>query len=434
MSTEGERRTMRRNIRELPRAAWILILGNFVNWFASFAIPFLALYLVSQGYGVAKAGTAVAAYGLGEILAGGLAGHLADRVGRRNTMAASMLGSAATILALYFAGGFVAILIVAFLAGLATEGWRPASRALMTDLIPEGQRVTAFAMVRLSGNLAFALGGALAGFLADRSFLWLFVMDAATSAAFAVVALVALPEGRRTAREEEAERGGYASILADRAFLVFLSAIALLVFVYYQAQTATLPIHVTEVAHLRKADYGLLLALNGVLVVLFELPLSSWTMHRPAKPVIGAGFALIGLGFGLTAIARDLPMLMLTVAIWTFGEMISAPVAYAYVADIAPEHLRGRYQGLFGVFFGSGAVTGPAVGSFLFSQSVTGFWILCGLLGGLAALLVVGMPRRKMGPRRRGPRSEPIFLPTPESITLGGASLEPSTTSSDPST
>src|SRR2546429_6613010 len=99
---ESGRRTMRRNIRELPRAAWIVIDGNFINWFASFAITFLVLYLTRRGFSFAKAGAAVAAFGAGGMAAGLGAGHLADRLGRRTTMAVSMFTSAASVLLLYY--------------------------------------------------------------------------------------------------------------------------------------------------------------------------------------------------------------------------------------------------------------------------------------------------------------------------------------------
>jgi len=411
VKTTGERRTMRRNIRDLPRPAWILVAGHFVNWFASFAIVFLVLYLTKRGYSFAAAGTAVAAYGVGEMITGGLAGHLADRIGRRNTMAVSMFTSAAATLGLYFVHTYAAILAVAFLAGAATEGWRPASRALMADVVPEGRRVTAFALVRLAGNLGIAGGSAVAGFLADRSFFWVFVTDAATSAAFGLIVLAGLPHGRVTRRAEERERGGYRLILRDRAFLMFLIGSAVISFVYFQGQSASLPLHVVRVSHLAPSAFGILLALNGLLVVLLELPISSITMHRSPKRMIALGFLLVGVGFGLTAWAHSLPALLGTVAIWTLGEMIAAPVGYAYVADIAPDHLRGRYQGLYGVFWGTGSVTGPAIGTWLLAQSVTGFWLLCGVLGLAAALLVLAGPRvRKHHRRLLVPPSEPTIM------------------------
>src|SRR6266568_9321359 len=221
---DGDRRTMRQNIKELPRPAWFLVAGNFVNWSASFAIVFLVLYLTKRGESFARAGVAVAAYGLGEMATGLVSGHLADRIGRRNTMVLSMFASAATIFSLYFVHPYTSILIVAFAAGLATAGWRPASRALMADVVPEGQRVTAFALVRFAGNLGFAAGGAVAGFLANHSFFWVFATDAATSVLFGLIALIALPEGQRASKAQEAAQGGYRRILSDRSFLIFLAS------------------------------------------------------------------------------------------------------------------------------------------------------------------------------------------------------------------
>jgi MFS family permease len=387
------RRTMRRNIRELPRPAWFLITGSFINRFAGFAVIFLILYLTKLGYSIARAGVVVAAYGFGEVVAAGLGGYLADRLGRRTTIAISMFSSAATILAIYEIHSYNGLVAVAFLAGLASETYRPAGGALLADLVPEGQRVTAFAMLRFAVNLGFALGGAVAGFLASHAFLWLFLTDAATSVAYGVIALTALPEGRRTGARERMERTGYMTALADRVFVLFLMASILIAFVYFQQQ-ATLPLYV-RLQGLSFADFGLLLSLNGALVVLLELPLSAITMRLPARQMIAAGFLLVGVGFGLTAVAHTLPMLALTVVIWTAGEMVGAPVGYAYVADIAPEHMRGRYQGLYGLCWASGTVTGPGIGTFLFARGATRLWVLCGDIGVLsAALSLMGRQRR----------------------------------------
>jgi MFS family permease len=385
--SDGERRTMRRNIRELPPMAWFLIGGSFINRFGSFVVPFLVLYLRSKGFSIAQAGTAVAAYGAGEVIAGGLGGYLADRIGRKYTIAVSMFSSAAAMLALSQVDTYGPVLALAFTAGLVSEARRPATLALLTDLVPSDRRVTVFATMRVAENVAFAGGIALGGFLANHSFLWLFLGDAASSVVFGTIALTVLPQGRRAGREEE-RAGGTRSILADRAFVVFLAATVLLAFVYFQQQ-ATLPLHV-RASGLSNADFGLLLSLNGILVMLFELPLSSFTMRKPAKHMMAVGFLLVGLGFGLTAVAHSMVALAGTVAIWTLGEMIGAPVSYAYVSEIAPEHMRGRYQGLYGVTFGSGAIFGPALGTILYTHGEVGFWGLCGGFGLAAAILVLG--------------------------------------------
>src|SRR5438094_10526050 len=93
---------MRRNLRELSPTVWILIGGQFINWFASFAALYLVLYLTRRGLGIAAAGSAVAAYGLGSLSSGAIAGDLADRVGRRTTMAVAPVASGAFTLAPYF--------------------------------------------------------------------------------------------------------------------------------------------------------------------------------------------------------------------------------------------------------------------------------------------------------------------------------------------
>jgi len=379
---------MRRNIKEIAPAAWLLIGGSVVNRFGSFVVPFLVLYLRKQGFSIEQAGFAVAAYGGGELIAGPVGGVLADRVGRRATIASSMFASAAAMIALSRAHSYVIIGALAFAAGLVSEARRPASLALLTDLVPSGQRVTAFAVLRTAENLAFAGGTALGGFIANTSFQWLFIGDAATSVVYGTIALLALPEGTRLSRAEEARRRSAAGgIRPDPVFFLFLLATVLLAFIYYQPQ-ATLPLHVRQ-AGLSNADFGLLLSLNGVLVVLFELPLSSLTMRRPTRQVLATGFLLVGLGFSLTAVAHSMFTLALTVAIWTLGEMVAAPVAYAYVADIAPEHMRGRYQGLFFFSFSSGALLGPAVGSVLYAHGETTFWAICGGLGLAAAVLTM---------------------------------------------
>ncbi|HMB17697.1 MAG TPA: MFS transporter, partial [Gaiellaceae bacterium] len=290
------------------------------------------------------------------------------------------------------------IIVLTTLAGLTGEMYRPAAAALLTDLTPAGERIPAFALNRLAINLGFAAGPAVAGLLAERSFFLLFLGDALTSAAFGVIALTTLPEGVRVRRGEERRGEAVRTMLRDRAFLFFLMSSVLGAFVYFQSQT-TFPLHV-RASGLSDADYGLLISLNGLAIVLFELPLVAITQRFPYRPVLTLGSLLVGLGFALNAFANDLPELALTVLIWTLGEIIYAPVASAYVADIAPEHLRGRYQGAWGLTWGVAYVFAPALGAAIFAWSSDGLWLICGLLGLAAALLLIAArpPRVQAAP------------------------------------
>jgi len=379
--------SLRQNIRAMPSTAWVLFAGSFVNRLGTFVLPFITLYLTSErGYTAPQAGIAIAAYGLGGLLAQAVGGLIADRIGRRNTIAVSMFAAAGLTLLLYGASTLLAVYPLMFLLGVAAEMYRPASGALIADLLPPDQRVTAFTLYRLAVNIGWAVGLALGGFVLERSAALLFVADAASSAIFGVIALVALPHGTRTKKHEEAHLAtARSSILADKGFLVFLAAVLITGSVYAQ-NASTFPLHLRDHGH-DPSTYGLLQAMNGLLVVLFELPVIAWTQRRNKFSMIALGQLLIGLGFCSLLVAEQMPALVAMIVIWTLGEMIESPVAATIAADRAPPHARGRYQSAYGGMFGVAWMIGPIVGTAVYSRSPNAVWIGCGVLGVVAAVL-----------------------------------------------
>lgn len=377
----------------MPREAWILFIGSFVNRLGTFVLPFITLYLTQRGYSPPQAGLAIACYGLGGLISQGAGGLLADRLGRRNTIALSMLGAAAFTLGLWRASSLAAIYPLMFGIGLFGELYRPASGALIADLVPSEQRVTAFTLYRLAVNIGWACGLALGGLLAERNFSWLFWGDAATSATFGIIALVALPHGVRTkAREESHLQKARHAILRDRGFLLFLGAVLITGIVYSQ-NVSTLPLYVRDVGF-GPSTYGLLQALNGTIVVLLELPLIAWTQRHTRSTMIALGELLIGLGFCSLVFAHSLPGLVAMILIWTAGEMIESPLTSTIAADRAPEHARGRYQSAFGSMYGVAWIVGPVLGTSIYSSSPDALWVGCGVLGAIAACLALAAGRR----------------------------------------
>ena len=383
-------------MRALPKPAYILFGGAFINRFGSFVSIFLILYLRKLGYSIPQAGLVISTYGIGNVIASGLGGYMADRLGRRNTIAISMFSSAAAMMLLSQARGLPMIVAATILAGAATELYRPASSALLADLVPEDLRVTGFAVYRLAINAGFAFGPATAGFLADRSFFYVFLGDAITSCAFGIVALVALPEGVRTRKKDEAPGEGWGRVLKDRHLLVFCIATVCAAFGYMQVE-AGLPLHAKDVG-LSNTEYGALISLNGLLIVFLELPISQYTQRKPARPIIAIGLLFVGVGFGLTALAHTGPALAATVVVWTMGEMVNAPVAQAYIAGLAPPRLRGRYQGVWSFSFAFAFLVAPSGGTALYAWSPNALWITCAVLGAVAAALVMTLPERVVHP------------------------------------
>ncbi len=377
--------TLITSLRALPPVAWILFFGTFLNKFGSFVVPFLALYLTGKGYSVADAGVAIGAYGVGNVFATLLGGHLADTLGRRKTIVLSMFSGAAAMILLSQAHSFPAILGLAALAGLTGELYRPASSALLADLVPAANRVTAYSAYRMALNAGFAFGPATAGFIAGHGYFWLFAGDAATSALFGVVALLALPEAEHPAVRSMGWLESARTLAVDRKLHRVLLAAFGIALVFFQ-MNSTFGLAVMG-AGFSPRVYGGLLSLNGALVVLLELPLTTVTRRFEPMAVIALGYLVVGVSFGLTAFAASISGFAACVALFTLGEMCAMPVASAYVAGLSPHNMRGRYMGTYGLTWTLAQVVGPGLGMGLYSASPAAFWLAGGALGIVSAVV-----------------------------------------------
>jgi len=382
-----ERETLLASVRALPRAAWVLFFGTFLNKFGGFVVPFLTLYLTDRGYTIGQAGLAVSAYGVGNIGASLLGGHLADKLGRRQTILFSMFSGAAAMMLLSQAHGLAMIIALTALTGLANEFYRPASQALLADIVPAPeQRVTAFAALRVSFNAGFAFGPATAGLLAAYGYFWLFAGDAATSVLFGLVALLALPKGSRNTMGNTSWSDALKVLRRDRKLHQLLLANFAIGLVFFQL-ASTFGLYVEHLGF-SPAVYGAVVSMNGALIVFCELPLTRLTRKFPARRVMATGHILCAAGFALNAFAHSIAALVLCMIIFTIGEMIMMPTAAAYLANLAPAEMRGRYMGVSGLTWATALITGPVCGMTLFQYAPTGYWLACGGLGLLAAGII----------------------------------------------
>jgi len=220
--------------------------------------------------------------------------------------------------------------------------------------------MTAFAMYRFAVNLGFAAGPATAGFLADRSFFLIFLGDAVSSVGYGLIALAFLPHGLRSSSSDERFGEVFRVAFRDRRFMLFLAATTLVTMVDFQTGS-TFPLWVERWGH-SSSTYGLLLSINGVLIIMFDLMITARTQRYPAQRVISLGYFLSGIGVAMIGLAHSVPALAATVCVWTLGEIIASSATGAYVTHIAPEQYRGRYNGLWVFAWSVGLIIGPSVG------------------------------------------------------------------------
>jgi MFS family permease len=371
----------------LPRPFWVLVGATFVNRFGVFVVPFLALFITRNGNTATQAGYAVAAYSLGGFIAAWIGGWMADRLGRNVTMAVSALAGAVCMIAMSQAVDWRVLAALAFITGAINEAGQPASAALVQDIVPPEQRVIAYSVQRFAINLAWSLGPATAGFLAEYSFFWLFVVDAVTSVVFGIIAWLFLPRGRRTAREHAGWGHAWQSIRTNHAFLALFGACVCVAWIFRQTNT-TFPLHFERSAlplHL----CGLVLALNGVMICLFEVPLAIGLRAWPVKRVLALGYLLMGGSFLTLLVSGSLTAFVLMMIVFTLGEMSAFSRQQAYSASLSPEDMRGRYVGFQSLAWCAGSTASSALGMPLYDHHPTLLWVLNAVLGIVAALLIL---------------------------------------------
>ncbi|REE99472.1 MDR family MFS transporter [Thermomonospora umbrina] len=377
---------LRERIGGLPRAFWVLFAGTLINRLGTMVEPFLGLYLTSvRGLSLAQAGLVLALLGLGGVVAQIVGGVLADRIGRRTTLTLAMVANAAGMLALGYAQGLPAIMASALLLGLVLDMFRPASAAMVADLIPPAERPRAFGLLFWAINLGFALAMVLGGTLARAGYLWLFWADAVTCLVFGVLVWRAVPETRARRAKAEREPGGFRDVLQDRVMVGY--AVVFLAYTFVLMQSfSTLPLAM-RADGLSPQAYGLAVSVNGLLIILAQPVVNAWLVRRDHSTVIAAGLLVVTAGTALYAAASALWAYTAAVAVWTTGEVIIAAVGQSVVADLAPEHLRGRYSALWGVSWSGGFLLAPLVGMRLLAIGAPALWLTC---AGVCAAAAVG--------------------------------------------
>lgn len=400
---DGEKPVLRSVVtilRTAPRPVWILVAGVFVNRMGSYFATFATLFLTSRAVPLASLPfilAGIAAAGMLGSLAGGWA---ADRFSRRSALVASAAASAVSLACVALAPTRPTVVAAVCLSGFCTQSYVPAASALLVDFSRPHERVPLFALFRLALNVGAAIAGLTAGLIAAHSYEALFVVDALTSAAFAVVILVGLPRvprGRRPAAgEDDTGRRGRPE-RPERAPIAVSLPLLLIAFfcvaAVYAQHTATLPLHLAAHGHSPRL-FGGLLALNAIIVIAAELPISSLTRRAPTRLPLGIGAGLIAAGMAACLASSATLVVAAGVVVWTVGEMLLAPVAGNAMADIAPDGSVARYQSYLVAAQTLGFALGPAAGALIYVHGASTLPAVCGLAGltAVVLILVTGRP------------------------------------------
>lgn len=381
-------------IEGLPPTYWLIWTGTLINRLGGFVIPFLTLYLtVQRAIPISQAALMVSLFGAGSFLAQLSGGELTDRLGRRPVMLMSFFITPIFMIMLGLVRDLTLISISTFIVGFFTDLYRPAVGAAIADLVPPESRTRAYGYNYWAINLGAAVAPILAGVMAEYNYLILFVADALTTAIFGFIVLFGIRETRpaQAHHTSQAPLRERLSQLKRAPILLIFSFITLFFGMIYMQGYVTLPLDMQSHG-LGPGPYGVASAVNGFLIILVTIPVSNMARKWPRFETVALAAVLLGLGFGFTALATNLPLFALSVAIWTLGEIAATSVGPTIIADLSPVELRGLYQGIFGAAWGLAFFLGPLAGGWVYENlGADALWVGCLILGLVIAVCYLAL-------------------------------------------
>jgi MFS family permease len=409
---------------EYPRQYWLMITGIvFATAGGSMIWPFLLIYASGKlDLPLSTVATLISINAGTGLLSSFIAGTLADKIGRKVVMNFSLTMTGITYFLLMRAETYPQFVGLMIMIGLSNPLYQIGADAMLADMIPAEKRTDAYAINRIANNAAFALGPAVGGFLATRSYdlafygagtgfltysVLLFFLARETlkragstkakasalrtGSPVALKRIVApfkpIPQESRTAiASNPVQDEGYSRVLRDRKYMSFVGLLSLGL-IAPTMLWILMPVYAKTNYGIPEALYGWIPTTNALMCVFVQYAVTSLTRRHPALPVVGAGMLIYSLGVGSVALMSSFWGFWLSMVILTFGELTLVPTASKYVADLAPANLRGRYMSMHWLGWGVARTLSPIIGGFLNDNIAPHAIWLGGLLIGLTSTL-----------------------------------------------
>jgi predicted MFS family arabinose efflux permease len=391
----GKANSQFRNIfhRFEPELWVITITQFFIAIGFSICIPFLSLHLYQdKGLSMTLVGMILLAAGLCSAVSQALGGALSDRFGRRPILLM------ATSVSIFLYSGLAVLIgisaavwaiVVAYIAGRSVLTiTRPVISAMVADFTSKERLTEAYGILRIGANIGWAAGPAIGGYLATfLPYGWLFGIAPLSCGIVSLIIFFFI----RESSHGMSKGGGFRSLLPttdNRAFLVFI-VISILLFIVMGQMVSTLSVFTVDRVGFSFAQYGLLLTLNGLIVIFFQYPMTL-ALRRIAKfRALILGSLLYAVGYLSLGWITQFGWALGAMAVITGGEIIHAPVSLSVVGELSPEDQRGRYMGLFGLSQTIGIAIGPLLGGILldaFPSDLKLVWAPIALIALIAAV------------------------------------------------
>jgi MFS family permease len=382
----------------LPALTWWLAFGAFFKFAARFVTPFVGFYLTQKfGSSVREVGYVLAIYGLGTLIGFPVFGFIIDHSGSRIVIVWTSFTDAIVLLAMPFVSTVWEFTVLSFIYGLCFAGFRPAHQDAMTQSCTDADRPRAYALYSMAWNLGSAFsvvaGGALFATLPTGIFVTASVFSIVTAIFFAAFPYERLSNRDAAPAERPAAEGADAAPWRDWVFLELCLCLAIVECIRSQS-VSTFPIYLRDIYHLTPPEYGVVMGIGFVVLVVFSLPVSAAVVRWDRRKVAAVGAVMMCGAYGLAPWFSGFPVATAIVVISSAGQVVLFPMLAAMVMARAPARHRGKYLGLYYAGSSLAWAGAPAAGSWIYATWGTEtLWSACALLGLVVAALQL-RPRR----------------------------------------
>ncbi len=382
-------------VKQFDINLWILALGWFVGAMGfAVAIPFIAIYFSRViGLSLFEIGLFFGALAVIRSTFQLIGGEVADRIQRRYLLVHTQI-----IRGVAFAGMAFAILndlgfwwVAAFLVINSIFGavFHPAANALVSDILPPEKRLEGYAITRSAGNLGWAVGPAIGGYMAGYSYGLLFVIASIVTVLSGVVFALYLKTPNDVLSNDKFKLKDLIAIKNDKNLAIHSSLIFVLYLVVAQL-IATFSVYAVEIVGISETQLGMIYTVNGLLVATLQIPITKMLQHKSFTFQLAVGAFIYAVGYSFVGMVSSFKYFIFSIIVVTIGEMFMSPPSLALTSQMAPEGRMGRYMGIFGFFVASGWSFGPMYGGFLLEQFSGQPFIAWIIISSLAVVAGVG--------------------------------------------
>jgi len=400
--------------KQFNRDLWILAAGWFVGALGFGAsIPFIAIYFHDElGMSTTEIGLFFGAMAVVRSVFQAIGGEMSDRVGRVPLLVHSQYARAGAFfglaMAIAYDMGFWWVAGFLLINSIFGSIFMPAVNAMVSDILPDKQRLDGYALTRTAGNLGWAAGPAIGGFLATFSYAALFSISAAITLLSGLIFWLFLKVPHTTKITEQFKFSDLIAVRSDKNLAFHVLLIFCLYLVVSQL-IAPFSVYTVNMVGISKSDLGLLFTLNGLLVAILQIPMTRLLSRTRFTTQLALGSFVYFIGYGILGLFDSYSFLVAVVIVVTLGEIAMSPPSLTLTSRLAPEGRTGRYMGIYGFFVTAGWSLGPLYGGLFldrFESSPALAWLLISSLALVSAFGYVMFGRRLPDQYNRKEQSE----------------------------